>query len=116
MYKSCVFIQSAEASVNKNPKQISGAIKAEIKERTTNITVVYTYISWVLSLTALFVVVQSYLYLKKYLKDDKHDNAYITDSFVAVDSRRSVNGKLAEVPYWLVLYSRSIMFQNLIII
>jgi len=56
------------------------------------VTDIFMYVNWVLSLSVLVVVVQAYIYLRKYMMDDKHDNMYITDGFVIVDEKRCKKG------------------------
>lgn len=68
-------------------------VKEIIKERTDLIAEAIRYINIFLSLTVLILVIQSYLYLKKYLTKPKHDNQYINDAFSNVDNARRSKGK-----------------------
>lgn len=80
-------------STNSSAEEIVTSIKAELEQRTKLIVDIFDYVNWVLSLTILLVVIKSYIYLRMYLKDDRHDNNYITDCFVKVDEKRLDKGK-----------------------
>ena len=88
----CYIIILGGVESNTTAGEIVGLIKQELEERTRLIVTIFTYVNRVLSLTALLVVIQSYLYLRRYLCQDKHDNSYITEAFVKVDKKRSRKG------------------------
>lgn len=84
---------SGQVTTNGTLVDFGESIKKELKERTSLITQIFTYANWVLSLTVILLVIQSYIYLRKYLRDDRHDNNYITRTFETVDEKRMEKGK-----------------------
>ncbi|XP_067942165.1 DC-STAMP domain-containing protein 2-like [Watersipora subatra] len=87
-----------EVSTNASAGGAVKWLKEELEDRTSLIKEILKYVNWILSLATFLVVIQSYSYLRKYLREDRHDNNYITEGFVTVDTKRCRKGKWALLP------------------
>ena len=89
---------SGNINSSKSAIQIMAEVKADIESKTSWILTVANIVSNALSITFLFLFINSVFYLKNFLSKDRYDNFYITKSFKIYDQQCKTTGKSSLLP------------------
>ncbi|KAK6195706.1 hypothetical protein SNE40_001078 [Patella caerulea] len=88
----------SEANASQSAAQIISNIRSELKSKIDIATYYIDILNRVVSLSVILLIINAFLYERKYLSKISFDNLYITSYFKTIDRQRKDNGKISILP------------------